>query len=276
MRPKNLDAHNQQCDHTKKFHQFVKVERGPVNSAIIDILHGNVFHVPNGTIDKFESGEYNDKKDFMKLLHEEKVILDFEPTRWIPELDLEPDQEGKISEEKNIELHIEDGRALKKILDSFEEHNIHKIYLYSPEVPIEFKDDMRVVVVEKNFDTCIGQATVDGDFCKAQESMIRFNKQFNSCWGGVIAITADGKIRPCIHSHIEIGNIEQELVDIDALLEKMEPYWTLTKDKVERCKDCEFRYVCIDCREISMRKKGEICGPNPLCLYNPYTGEWEK
>ncbi len=56
-------------------------------------------------------------------------------------------------------------------------------------------------------------------------------------------------------------------------------YWKLTKDEIEVCKDCEYRYICTDCRaytERSHTSKEGLDTSKPLkCGYNPYTGEWE-
>jgi len=49
--------------------------------------------------------------------------------------------------------------------------------------------------------------------------------------------------------------------------------WQITKDQVEVCRDCEFRYVCTDCRAHTV--DGEL-GKPARCAYNPYTATWEK
>jgi hypothetical protein len=54
--------------------------------------------------------------------------------------------------------------------------------------------------------------------------------------------------------------------------------WASTKDQVAVCKDCEYRYVCFDCRPLSEGAAGGradyLHAPYPRCTYNPYTGEW--
>ena len=57
----------------------------------------------------------------------------------------------------------------------------------------------------------------------------------------------------------------------------MQKCWHTTKDHVEKCKDCEYRYACNDCRPLA---QGSDSGKRWLassvdCLYNPYTGKWE-
>jgi hypothetical protein len=46
----------------------------------------------------------------------------------------------------------------------------------------------------------------------------------------------------------------------------------LSKDNIEGCKDCEYRYGCFDCRPDS---NGRGAYQKPwFCSYNPKTGEW--
>lgn len=76
------------------------------------------------------------------------------------------------------------------------------------------------------------------------------------------------------------GNIKDTTLE-DALNHKdFKKYWNLTKDKIEVCKDCEFRYICTDCRAYTERthenEKGLDTSKPLKCGYNPYTGEWEE
>ena len=46
----------------------------------------------------------------------------------------------------------------------------------------------------------------------------------------------------------------------------------LSKDHIEGCKDCEYRYACYDCRPDS---NGADKYAKPWnCSYDPYKGEW--
>ena len=54
----------------------------------------------------------------------------------------------------------------------------------------------------------------------------------------------------------------------------MYEYWMLTKEKVTKCKDCELRYICFDCRETARKYKNYLYATNPNCSYNPYSGKW--
>lgn len=100
------------------------------------------------------------------------------------------------------------------------------------------------------------------------------NRFYNSCWNGKIAITSKGEILPCIFARDEIiGNIRKDTEK--QLEEKVINTWRMTKDDVEICRDCEFRYCCHDCRPLAKAINGKIDSKYPRCCYDPYKGTWE-
>lgn len=101
------------------------------------------------------------------------------------------------------------------------------------------------------------------------------NRQWNSCWYGKFAITAHGDVIPCIFARdLPCGNIRND--DFTVIRERLLNYWRITKDDVEVCKDCEYRYVCDDCRPLAMGDNGSIYGKYPRCTYDPYSCTWRK
>lgn len=97
----------------------------------------------------------------------------------------------------------------------------------------------------------------------------------NSCLHKKISIDKDGNIRNCPSMAESFGNIED--VTLEEALNKpsFKKYWNVTKDHIEVCKDCEFRYICTDCR--AFRENPDNDYSKPLkCGYNPYTAEWEE
>ena len=70
------------------------------------------------------------------------------------------------------------------------------------------------------------------------------------------------------------GNIKDcNIIDI-VKSSKFQELWKITKDKIEVCKDCEFRYICIDCR-YHIDDKNNINSHPAKCKYNPYIGKWK-
>lgn len=261
----------------KKFHQFIRVEKGPVNTAVIDLLKGNVYQVSNEIIDKFEAESYEDIAEFMKSALEEELLIEIDSRNWIPssELTIEANDEDGESEGIRIELHVEEGVELDAVLEKFGCFYTSKIFFYGRNIPENLPARPKIEKKEKNFQKCMELSCVNGSFKRINQSCYYFNKVYNSCWGKRIAITGDGKIRPCIYSEICIGDFDA--LSIDRLFEKMKEYWEITKDKIEKCKECELRHICFDCREIANRQLGVgLFATNPYCKYDPYKGTWSE
>ena len=100
----------------------------------------------------------------------------------------------------------------------------------------------------------------------------------NSCWFQKIAVYfRRRRLTMSDGPEGKIGNIHKELFEnIIKEKNKLSELWDLTRDHIEICKDCEYRYYCKDCRplERSMSSSGSIKSRSNFCLYNPYTGEW--
>lgn len=98
---------------------------------------------------------------------------------------------------------------------------------------------------------------------------------FNSCLNRKIAIDAEGDIRNCPSMPESFGNIRNTTLQ-DALAHPdFKKYWNITKDQVAVCRDCEFRYICTDCRAY-VEEPGNAYSKPLKCGYNPYTCEWEE
>lgn len=104
----------------------------------------------------------------------------------------------------------------------------------------------------------------------------------HSCLAGKITITENGDVLPCIFSREQVaGNIRRE-GGIQPVLQNpfLQSIWNTTKDDVLVCQDCEYRYVCFDCRPLSeaaaMGRSDYLHAPYPRCSYNPYTGRWRE
>jgi hypothetical protein len=46
-----------------------------------------------------------------------------------------------------------------------------------------------------------------------------------------------------------------------------------TKENIALCKDCEFRYMCTDCRAY-IKDPNNIYSQPAKCTYNPFIAKW--
>lgn len=98
-------------------------------------------------------------------------------------------------------------------------------------------------------------------------------RKFNSCLNCKISIDSNGEIKNCPSFKESFGNISSSsLVEVlnDTNFQKL---WHISKDKISVCKECEYRYICVDCRAF-LEEPDNICSKPLKCGYNPSTGKW--
>lgn len=122
--------------------------------------------------------------------------------------------------------------------------------------------------------------TISDKFFSLNIKLISESIKHNSCLNRKISIDVNGNIKNCPSMPESYGNIKDTTLEEALNKPGFKKYWNVTKDMIEVCKDCEFRYVCTDCRAYTERTtfdKEEIDLSKPLkCGYNPYTNEWAE
>lgn len=130
---------------------------------------------------------------------------------------------------------------------------------------------------------CYIKKVMDYKYCgNIRQDMFVVNQPFfieahicNTCLNRKISIDRQGVVKNCPLMEQNFGNIKdysvREIVDIPGF----QDLWTISKDKIDVCKDCEYRYVCTDCRCI-IKDRNNIYSQPAKCKYNPYIGRWEN
>jgi SPASM domain peptide maturase of grasp-with-spasm system len=106
-----------------------------------------------------------------------------------------------------------------------------------------------------------------GSFTEAQLHNTGLNRK--------LAIDIDGNIRNHPQHTKAFGHIDQiGKLGAIASSQEFQRLWAIGHDKVETCKDCEFRYCCIDNDELQQQDgkwyRSTACG------YDPYRGVWKE
>lgn len=98
------------------------------------------------------------------------------------------------------------------------------------------------------------------------------SQKHNSCLNRKLSIDVKGDICNCPALPQRYGNIQD--TTLKSAIEKVafKDAWFINKDQIDTCKECEFRYICTDCRAFVA---------NPLdkpvkCSYNPQTAKWDE
>ncbi|REC77619.1 grasp-with-spasm system SPASM domain peptide maturase [Chryseobacterium elymi] len=213
-----------------------------------------------------------------------KHLVLYSTKRFTAEDIIEIDQIFATSVLSGIEIFSPFHEDVNKLFVNTLHKNTERLYnivFYSCEkrpfrIQDEFRFNLYFAEEEVKISSC---GKVDLKYFNTNISKVTEAVNHNSCLHKKIGIDIDGNIKNCPLMAESFGNINNISLE-DALIKPgFKKYWNLTKDKVEICKDCEFRYVCTDCRAYTERNQTNNEGldtSKPLkCGYDPYTGKWE-
>jgi SPASM domain peptide maturase of grasp-with-spasm system len=96
---------------------------------------------------------------------------------------------------------------------------------------------------------------------------------FNSCLNRKIGIGADGEIKACPAMKQSAGNAGHTKLKAVVNDPQLIQIGSITKDQIAVCRDCEFRYVCTDCRAYT-QDANDLYSKPAKCTYDPYTSTW--
>ncbi len=159
------------------------------------------------------------------------------------------------------------------------EYRIRTITLYNAFVnQIHYKRTTgfgQVVMIKSDIQGVKSCGYISNDYFISGISLFTESQHHNSCLNRKISIDANGNIKNCPSMSQSFGNIKDTTLQEALDHPDFKKYWNITKDQIAVCKDCEFRYICTDCR--AYIENPEDIHSKPLkCGYNPYTCEWEE
>jgi SPASM domain peptide maturase of grasp-with-spasm system len=99
------------------------------------------------------------------------------------------------------------------------------------------------------------------------------SQRYNSCLNGKISITEEGIIKNCLSLKNEFGSINNPVLRDVIAGQSFQKFWNIGKDKINICKDCEFRHVCSDCRAF-LDEPDDLYSKPLKCGYDPYSATW--
>jgi SPASM domain peptide maturase of grasp-with-spasm system len=95
----------------------------------------------------------------------------------------------------------------------------------------------------------------------------------NTCVNRKVCIDEHGNIKNCLALNKIYGNIYEDKLSHIASKKNFRELWKISKDKIDVCKDCEFRHACTDCRGF-IKDPQNIYSQPSKCTYNPYIAKW--
>ena len=173
-----------------------------------------------------------------------------------------------------------DKEALEQLV--FKNSRIHSLIIYNAPATKNYNpinENMGYILeVERNILNEKHCGIITTEYFYSNINLLSESLIHNSCLNRKISIDKEGNIKNCPSMTESFGNIKDTTLEESLEHPNFKRYWNITKDQIHVCKDCEFRYVCTDCRAYTERTHFEknIDVSKPLkCGYNPYTSAWE-
>ncbi|MCL2414464.1 MAG: grasp-with-spasm system SPASM domain peptide maturase [Bacteroidales bacterium] len=94
----------------------------------------------------------------------------------------------------------------------------------------------------------------------------------NTCLDKKVCVDSKGYIKNCPAMDTSYGHINTTKLKDCLNNEQFKKMWHIQKDDIEICKDCEFRYICTDCR--AFITNDNLFSKPKKCNYDPYENTW--
>ncbi len=148
----------------------------------------------------------------------------------------------------------------------------------------------RIVVLNADEDMLMGKVllsseTVTGiddcgkigykNLCPPDAKMFDALTMYNGCLASKVSVAENGEVRHCPSIARSYGGIND--VDLHAIVttDDFRSIGMLSKDHIDICRSCEFRYACTDCRAYVLEPSSQTSKPSK-CRYDPASGEWNE
>ncbi|WP_298518644.1 grasp-with-spasm system SPASM domain peptide maturase [uncultured Kordia sp.] len=180
-----------------------------------------------------------------------------------------------------LEIYVKDHDELPldKLIRLLQEHTkISNLIVHSASKNDEYDVIKKLSSIyhttqELTDETCCG--LVEKQYFNAVKDHYMEAHFYNSCLNRKISVDANGILKNCPSMQTSYGNaLDTNLVDIISN-EDFTSAWNLKKDFVLTCQECEFRYICTDCRAYVEDPENRYSKPLK-CGYDPHTNEWSS
>lgn len=180
-----------------------------------------------------------------------EIILKFDPILTMNELD----------------SFIEGNKKIKSIIFHSSETNTIKNCIKDPSMGI-IAHTKQQITPNSNFNNNTKE------YFNVSVELFTEAQKYNSYFNRKVSIDKSGNIKNCItHKHY-FGNVNINSIISIISTESFQKIWFASKDETDVCRDCEFRYMCVDSRFPEIKNDGSWFHKKK-CNYDPYTAKWD-
>lgn len=273
---KSLLQSNGYLIHAKEFSKFPRISNNSVDNSTFELENCIIDRNRNSTFDTYDVLQQLDELNckYLQLRFYDYSDIVFEIIRYLNTTN---------SFIQNIEIIIQNSPDNFNKLEHLFRKNlrVNKLILFkSNETKIVDSTQGRSFLqIKGDIADCKSCGIISTSNFYINKYHYKEAKNFNTCLYKKISVDVNGEIRNCPSSQQSFGNIQEKSLTNALNQIEFKKYWNLTKDNIQVCKDCEFRYICTDCRAYTENTHTNDIGldiSKPLkCGYSPHTGEWE-
>ena len=133
----------------------------------------------------------------------------------------------------------------------------------------------KILITDNKIDSKHHCGKISPDYFSINIPTFTESQLHNTCLNRKISIDLHGNIKNCPSTTQIFGNVKSDSLTEVAQQESFKMLWHISKDQVNVCKGCEFRYVCTDCRAY-LEDPDDIFSKPLKCGYNPETTKWQQ
>jgi radical SAM protein with 4Fe4S-binding SPASM domain len=153
-------------------------------------------------------------------------------------------------------------------------------YAQSPEVSGDMPENVLIDLVSRTFTPLQPGSPLNSKkkIPKTNVFMFTHNNRLHPCLANSVTIAWNGEVLPCpmMRKH-SLGNIRDRKLwtFFKGTKDSIQEYWNISLTSLDKCRMCEFRYACTDCRALEAAKTGDLKS-KVLCDYDPAKGTWQQ
>ncbi|QHI38817.1 hypothetical protein IMCC3317_42170 [Kordia antarctica] len=236
-----------------------------ITNALIDVKKESTlpYHKINKELDELGCAALELRFSYDIRIHELDCVLSFFEKSTLRSIDLFLIYSEELTDDSLSKLFKKHSRVFN--VNIAEAPFSKDIFLVNKTVFINF--------VEEKIEPSVCCGIVNPTYFRINIDHFTESVSKNNCLNRKVSIDGDGHIKNCPSLPVSYGNINE--MTLNEAIEKkgFKDTWSITKDQIETCKDCEFRYICTDCRAFT-EDTSTIYAKPLKCNYNPYTTKW--
>lgn len=88
------------------------------------------------------------------------------------------------------------------------------------------------------------------------------------------SINEHGEVKNYLTHKKTFGDAKNDCIESIINSEEFQRQWNISNDKIEKCKECQFRYICSNQSEVVLKKGKYFKIDN--CGFNPRENKWDN